>query len=106
MQHLLQTGTARSDPENRERSGVPIPEVFGVNVAASESKRRWFDNSLLRRYSALVSEDLSTTYSRDIQKWLLVAPIIGVLSGLVITGIAKLILGIIWAAVLPYMLAH
>jgi chloride channel protein, CIC family len=106
MQHLLQTGTARSDPENRERSGVPIPEVFGVNVAASESKRRWFDNSLLRRYSALVSEDLSTTYSRDIQKWLLVAPIIGILSGLVITGIAKLILGIIWAAVLPYMLAH
>jgi chloride channel protein, CIC family len=67
---------------------------------------RWFDNWLIRKSSALVSEDLSATYSRDIQKWLLVAPLIGVASGLVITGIALLILSGIWATILPFLLAH
>jgi len=67
---------------------------------------RWFDNRLIRKCSALVSEDLSATYSRDIQKWLLVAPLIGVASGLVITGIALLILSGIWATILPFLLAH
>ncbi len=67
---------------------------------------RWFDNRLIRKCSALVSEDLSATYSRDIQKWLLVAPLIGGASGLVITGIALLILSGIWATILPFLLAH
>jgi chloride channel protein, CIC family len=61
---------------------------------------------LLRKYSALVQEDLAATYSRDIQKWLLVAPIIGVITGLMITGIAVLILDVIWARVLPIYLAN
>ncbi len=69
-------------------------------------KSRWFDNALIRKCSALVSEDLSATYSRDIQKWLVVAPIIGIASGLIITAIAILILGHIWAALLPLMIAH
>ncbi len=60
----------------------------------------------IRRYTALISEDLADTYSRDIQKWLLVAPIIGVITGLLITGVATLILDIIWARVLPYYLLH
>ena len=60
----------------------------------------------MRKCSALVSEDLSATYSRDIQKWLLVAPLIGVVSGLVITGIALLILSGIWPVILPFMLNH
>jgi len=67
---------------------------------------RWFDNPLVRKCSALVSEDLSATYSRDIQKWLVVAPFIGVASGLVITGIALLILGGIWPVILPFLLNH
>jgi chloride channel protein, CIC family len=67
---------------------------------------RFFKHPLLRKYTALVNEDLTATYSRDIQKWLLVAPIIGVLTGLIITGIAVLILDYIWAALLPYYLAH
>jgi CIC family chloride channel protein len=67
---------------------------------------RWFDNRLIRKCSALVSEDLSATYSRDIQKWLLVAPFIGVASGLVITGIALLILSGIWPVILPFLLDH
>ncbi len=65
-----------------------------------------FSHRLLRKYTALVHEDLTATYSRDIQKWLLVAPIIGVFTGLMITVIAVLVLDIIWAALLPYYLAH
>jgi chloride channel protein, CIC family len=72
---------------------------------------RLFDSKLLghpriRRYTALINEDLTATYSRDIQKWLLVAPIIGLVTGLFITGIATLILDTIWVRVLPYYLAH
>ena len=72
---------------------------------------RLFQSELLnhpsiRRYTALINEDLTATYSRDIQKWLLVAPIIGVITGLFITGIATLILDTIWVRVLPYYLLH
>ena len=77
-----------------------------MSFLASIRNSRWFDSPLIRKCSALVSEDLSATYSRDIQKWLLVAPFIGVASGLVITGIALLILSGIWAAILPFLLAH
>jgi chloride channel protein, CIC family len=77
-----------------------------VGFVASIRNSRWFDHPLVRKCSALVSEDLSATYSRDIQKWLLVAPLIGVASGLVITGIALLILSGIWAAILPFLLDH
>jgi len=77
-----------------------------VGLLASLGNSRWFDSALVRKCSALVSEDLSATYSRDIQKWLLVAPLIGLASGLVITGIALLILNGVWAALLPFMLAH
>ncbi len=65
-----------------------------------------FQRPLLKEYTALVREDLRATYSRDIQKWLLVAPIIGIITGLVIAGITILILGKIWAALLPLYLAH
>lgn len=64
------------------------------------------DHPRIRRYTALVNEDLAATYSRDIQKWLLIAPIIGVITGLFITAIATLILDTIWVRVLPYYLLH
>jgi CIC family chloride channel protein len=60
----------------------------------------------IQRYTALINEDLTATYSRDIQKWLLVAPIIGIATGLVITGIALLILDTIWVRLLPYYILH
>ncbi len=77
-----------------------------MGILASLLDSSFFKHPLLRRYTALVNEDLRATYSRDIQKWLLVAPIIGILTGLIITGIAVLILDIVWAALLPYYLAH
>jgi len=65
-----------------------------------------FNYPPLRRYTALVHEDLAATYSRDIHKWLLVAPIIGVATGLIITLINLLILDLIWARALPAYLQH
>lgn len=58
----------------------------------------------LRKYATLVRGDLRTTYSRDIHKWLFVAPIIGVLAGLVITGIAVVILDDMWPPLLNLFL--
>jgi CIC family chloride channel protein len=62
--------------------------------------------SLLRRFLPKVKEDLSATYSRNLHKWLLIAPIIGITAGLAITGIAVIILREMWPAVLAYYLGH
>jgi CIC family chloride channel protein len=62
--------------------------------------------SLLRRHLPLVHEDLSTTYARNLHKWLLIAPIIGVMAGLTITLVAEILLRHVWPAVLNYYLGH
>jgi chloride channel protein, CIC family len=59
-----------------------------------------------RKYYALVHEDLSAIYSRDIHKWLLLAPLIGVVTGILITGVVLVILHYQWAYLLPYFYAH
>ncbi|MGH9470712.1 MAG: chloride channel protein [Terriglobia bacterium] len=64
------------------------------------------EHPLLRKYTALVHEDLSATYSRDIHKWLVIAPILGVITGLVVTLIAKIILYWMWPPLLHYYLRH
>ncbi|HZY74122.1 MAG TPA: chloride channel protein, partial [Edaphobacter sp.] len=61
---------------------------------------------LLRKYLPLVHEDLTATYSRDLHKWLIIAPIIGVATGLVCTVITIIILGKIWPVVLSHYLHH
>src|ERR1700734_898469 len=61
---------------------------------------------LLRRYTSLVREDLTAVYARDLRKWLIVAPVIGLTTGLVITGIVVIILGKLWPPVLSYYLHH
>jgi chloride channel protein, CIC family len=60
----------------------------------------------LRKYLPRVHEDLGATYSRNLHKWLLIAPIIGVVTGLVVTGVAVTILKIVWPAVFAYYLRH
>jgi CIC family chloride channel protein len=62
--------------------------------------------SLLRRYLPKVQEDLSATYARNLHKWLIIAPLIGVLAGLTITTVAVLILRDMWPPVLAYYLHH
>jgi CIC family chloride channel protein len=77
-----------------------------LTFAARLKQSKLLNNPAVQRYTALINEDLSATWSRDIQKWLLIAPVIGVVTGLFITGIALLILDTIWVRVLPYYLLH
>ncbi len=60
----------------------------------------------LSRIKGLVREDLTATYSRDLHKWLIIAPIIGIVTGLIITGIAATILIWLWPPILAYYVAH
>lgn len=61
---------------------------------------------LLRKYLPLVHEDLTATYARDLRKWLMIAPVIGAMTGLAVTGIAVIILRKLWPIVLDYYLGH
>ncbi|MGA7226377.1 MAG: chloride channel protein [Candidatus Acidiferrales bacterium] len=75
--------------------------------AGSRKKTRWAARyPLLRKYLPLVHEDLGAIYSRDLHKWLLIAPVIGITTGLAITGIAVVILRLLWPAMLGYYLHH
>jgi CIC family chloride channel protein len=75
--------------------------------STKQKKRDWLiQHPLLRKYFPLVHEDLTAVYSRDFQKWVVVAPIIGVTTGLAITVIAIVILGKMWPVVLRYYLHH
>ena len=72
----------------------------------ANGKSGMLDHPLLRKYFPLVHEDMMATYSRDLHKWLIIAPIIGVTTGLVITLIAEIILVWVWPHVLGCYLAH
>jgi CIC family chloride channel protein len=70
-------------------------------------KANWVSrHPLVRKYFPLIHEDLTATYSRDLYKWLIIAPMIGVTTGLAITCIATIILGKMWPVVLSYYLGH
>jgi chloride channel protein, CIC family len=61
---------------------------------------------LARRYASLVRDDLTATYSRDLHRWLVIAPILGVGTGLLITLVAEIILRWMWPPLLAYDLRH
>ncbi len=65
-----------------------------------------FRHPMLRRFTSFAHGEIDAIYSRDIQKWLLIAPIIGVAAGLAITLVTVVILKIIWASMLPFYLRH
>jgi CIC family chloride channel protein len=70
-------------------------------------RRGWLvGHPLLRRYLPLVHEDLVKVYARDLRKWLVLAPMIGAITGLAITGIVVVILRKMWPPVLHYYLGH
>lgn len=56
----------------------------------------------LRKYFAVVHADLSETYARHIAKWLLIAPLIGIVTGLIIVLEVVVILHWVW----PYLLTR
>ena len=51
-------------------------------------------------------QDLREVYARDLRKWLIIAPLVGVVTGLVIAAIAVIILRELWPAVLGCYLRH
>ena len=61
---------------------------------------------LLRQLLPKVREDLTLTYTRNLHKWLFIAPLIGLMAGLTITAVALIILREMWPRVLTYYLAH
>lgn len=61
---------------------------------------------LIRRYTSLVHADLSATYSRQLYKWLMIAPIIGVIVGMFITLVTQIILEWMWPLVLQMYTSH
>ena len=73
---------------------------------ATKALRRRLQHPLLRGYFPRIHEDLKATYARDLHKWLLIAPIIGLITGLAITAIAVVILDKLWPPVLRYYLHH
>ena len=67
---------------------------------------KFMQYSLLRRFLPKVHEDLAATYARNLHKWLLIAPLIGITAGLTITAVAVIILHKMWPPVLAYYLHH
>ncbi|MGB6975363.1 MAG: chloride channel protein [Terracidiphilus sp.] len=61
---------------------------------------------LLRRYVPFVHKDLTAIYARDLRKWLVIAPIIGIITGLIITALVVIILNRMWPPILAYYLHH
>lgn len=74
------------------------------NYSDRKLRFRLFQHPLLRRYFPKVAEDLAATYTRDLHKWLIIAPIIGVTTGLAVTGIAVVILKELWPPILQLFL--
>lgn len=68
--------------------------------------KAFLNHPLVRRYTANVRADLSDTYARDMHKWLIIAPIIGVVTGLLICALTQVILVWMWPHLLRYYLAH
>jgi chloride channel protein, CIC family len=70
-------------------------------------RTRWASKyPLLRKYLPMVHEDLGATYSRNLHKWLVIAPLIGIASGLAVTAIAVIILNKLWPLMFHYYLRH
>src|SRR6202453_1780551 len=72
----------------------------------TDRTRHLSKRALLRKYLPRVHEDLTAVYARDLRKWLIVAPVIGLATGLFITGLVVIILGKLWPPVLNYYLHH
>jgi CIC family chloride channel protein len=73
---------------------------------SEQKKQEKVHHPRLHKYASIIRQDLATTYSRDLHKWLIVAPIIGVAAGLVTTCIAVVILDKVWPPLLHRFLLH
>ncbi len=60
----------------------------------------------LRRYTARFRHDMRATYARNLHKWLIIAPIVGIATGLIVTAVATIVLQHLWPFVLDHYLRH
>ena len=67
---------------------------------------RILHHPLLRKYAPLIHEDLTAVYARDLRKWLVIAPLVGVITGLITTALAVIILDRMWPPILNYYVHH
>ncbi len=58
------------------------------------------------RYVSPVRADLSAAYTRKLHKWLIIAPLVGLFSGLLVTAVVLVILHGMWPRVQSVFLAH
>jgi CIC family chloride channel protein len=77
--------------------------VTQQNIANS---RTWERFPHLRKYLGVVHADLTETYSRHVGKWLLVAPLIGIVTGFVVVLEVVVILHGMWSFLLPRYCTH
>jgi chloride channel protein, CIC family len=78
----------------------------GKCEGARKTQHQRAQHSLIGRYLRLFRADLSEVYARDLRKWLVIAPIVGVITGLAVTAIAVIILDWLWPMVLGLYLRH
>lgn len=72
----------------------------------SFGSRMWDRYPHLRKYFAVVHADVGETYARSVGKWLMIAPLIGLITGLVIVLEVVVILRGAWAYLLPRYCDH
>jgi len=76
-------------------------------AAGSKARaKRFLSHPLVHKYVSPLRADITEVYARDLRKWLVVAPVIGLVTGLVITGVVVIILGKVWPPILRYYLDH
>ena len=73
---------------------------------SSARANRFAGYPLMRMFLPKFREDLSATYDRNLNKWLVIAPVIGLSAGLTITAVAFVILHELWPRTLAFYLLH
>ncbi len=76
------------------------------SIDKTQRRNGLLHHPLLRKYAPLIHDDLTAVYARDLRKWLVIAPIIGLVTGLMITALAVIILNKMWPPILNYYLHH
>ena len=87
-------------------SGPPAPSRPRARPFTARAVSAIRSYPLLRRYGPLVREDLSSTYERNLHRWLLISPLVGILVGLLISLVAGLIMHVMWPRVFDFYLRH
>lgn len=73
---------------------------------AKKAQRQHAQHWLIGRHLRLFRADLAAVYARDLRKWLVLAPIVGIITGLAVTVIAVIILDWLWPTVLGWYVRH